>query len=140
MSWSSCVTVQLRTPPKPHVKIVEYRKLASSPGVDVLHRRGSSQTSRLAVGHGRVRACVCSPRFHSLLPQECIPAALQCVMAELSGVVKLECEDPDHYVDGQLEFLEKMTEMMPRDDDDDKVRTSSQHYSVRGRRDVLHAN
>lgn len=90
---------------------------ASSPGVDVLHRRGSSD---LAVC---VRALTIF--FSSVISQsECIPAAVRCVVAELEGVVKTECEDPGKYVEGALDFWDSVQHGNTLGNSGDEVSTS----------------
>lgn len=42
--------------------------------------------------------------------EECIPAALQCFLTELSGTVKDECEDPNEVINPAIEFLELVIE------------------------------
>lgn len=101
---------------------------ASSPGVDVLHRRGSSDLAVCA------RAFTIIIFFSFVISQrECIPEAVRCVMAELEGVVKTECDDPGRYVDGALDFWDRIKLA----NSSDEVSTSPRD-SVRGRQDVLH--
>uniref|UniRef100_A0A8C9XSX9 Interleukin n=1 Tax=Sander lucioperca TaxID=283035 RepID=A0A8C9XSX9_SANLU len=44
----------------------------------------------------------------SFCEKQCITTALECVMRELNGTVKDECEDPKEYIDSGLEFLDRL--------------------------------
>lgn len=76
--------------------------------------------------------------FSSVISQrECIPAAVRCVLAELKGVAKTECEDPYNYVEGALDFWDFVQHDNKLGNSGDEVSTSPRD-SVQRRQDVLH--
>uniref|UniRef100_A0A3Q3JNQ9 Interleukin n=1 Tax=Monopterus albus TaxID=43700 RepID=A0A3Q3JNQ9_MONAL len=51
--------------------------------------------------------------------EECIATALDCVVRELKGTVKLECEDPKDYIDSEVDHWNYIL-----DDANDKIASS----------------
>lgn len=49
-------------------------------------------------------------KFFSHSQENCIAAALDCFFKELTGPVKQDCSDPEEYIDGAIEYLQRVTE------------------------------
>lgn len=49
-------------------------------------------------------------KFFSHSQENCIAAALDCFLRELTGTVTLECNDPKKYIGGAIEFLQGVQE------------------------------